>query len=88
MPPGCDMDDWLTCFRSGLWRLEYGWKLSVEGHKRYFTEFMPLLHDTKHEVLGSHEDESWYLVYIGTKAESRGRGYARSLIESVTQKVT
>lgn len=87
MPPGCNMDDTLTCFRSGMWRLQYGCKLSAEGHKRYFSEFVPLLHDTKHEVLGSREDDSWYLVYIGTKPESRGKGFARSLIESISQKV-
>ena len=81
------MDDTLTCFRSGMWRLQYGCKLSAEGHKRYFSEFVPLLHDTKHEVLGSREDDSWYLVYIGTKPESRGKGFARSLIESISQKV-
>jgi GNAT superfamily N-acetyltransferase len=88
MPPGRDMDDWLTCFRSGMWRLEYGWKFTPEAHTRYFREFMPLLHKTKHEVLGSRESESWYLVYVGTKPESRGKGYARALIQGVTQKVS
>jgi ribosomal protein S18 acetylase RimI-like enzyme len=87
MPPGRDIDDWLTCFRSGMWRLEYGWKLSPEAHTRYFREFVPLLHKTKQEVLGPREDESWYLVYVGTKPESRGKGYARALIEAVTRKV-
>lgn len=88
MPPGQNMDDWLTCFRSGMWRLQYGFKMSAEGHKRYFREFVPLLHETKHEVLGDREDESWYLVYIGTKPHARGKGYARALIESVTKKVS
>lgn len=88
MPPGKDMDDWLTSFRSGMWRLEYGWKFSPEAHTRYFREFVPLLHNTKQEVLGSREHESWYLVYVGTKAENRGKGYARMLIEDVTRKVS
>ena len=88
MPPGRDIDDWLTSFRSGMWRLEYGWKFSPEAHTRYFKEFVPLLHRTKHEVLGPREDESWYLVYIGTKPESRGKGYAKALIEAVTREVS
>lgn len=88
MPPGRVVDDWLTCFRSGMWRLEYGWKLGTEAHTRYFREFIPLLHRTKQEVLGSRERDSWYLVYIGTRPGSRGRGYARALIEGVTQKVS
>lgn len=87
MPPGQTMDDWLTGFRSGMWRLEYGWGFSPEGHTRYFREFQPLLHQTKHDVLGNVEDEAWYLVYIGTKPEARGKGYARALIESVTKVV-
>lgn len=84
MPPGKNMDDYLTMFRSGMWRLYY--RLSAEGKKRFFTEFLPLLHDTKHAVLGEHDDDSWYLVYIGTRPSSRGRGYARKLIEHVTRK--
>lgn len=88
MPPGQTMDDWLTGFRSGMWRLEYGWGFSPEGHARYFREFQPLLHQTKHDVLGNVEDEAWYLVYIGTRPEARGKGYARALIESVTNVVS
>ncbi len=88
MPPGQTMDDWLTGFRSGMWRLEYGRGFSPEGHTRYFREFQPLLHQTKHDVLGNVEDEAWYLVYIGTKPEARGKGYARALIESVTKVVS
>jgi ribosomal protein S18 acetylase RimI-like enzyme len=85
MPPGNNMDDWFTIFRSGMWRLKF--QLSTEGKKRFFEEFLPLLHKTKEEVLGARDDESWYLVYIGTRPESRGKGYARKLIEHVTNKV-
>ena len=77
------MDDILTIVRSGLWRLNY--QLSSEGRKRFFSEFFPLLHDTKAQVLGARDDESWYLVYIGTKPSGRGKGYARKVIEYVTR---
>ncbi|KAF1989119.1 hypothetical protein K402DRAFT_402304 [Aulographum hederae CBS 113979] len=83
MPPGKNMDDFWTNLRCGMWRLNY--KLSSEGKKRYFDEFMPLLHDTKASVMGPRDNDSWYLVYIGTKPSSRGRGYARRLIEDVTE---
>lgn len=82
MPPGQNMDDWMTIMRSGMWRLNY--RLSAEGKFRFFNEFFPLLHDTKHEVLGDRDDESWYLVYIGTKAAARGKGLARKLIDHVS----
>jgi len=83
LPPGKNIDDWLTIIRSGMWRLN--WKLSKEGRIRFFDEFLPLLHDTKQEVLGERDHTSWYLNYIGTKAEARGRGYARKLIEYVSK---
>ncbi|KAI9878400.1 MAG: hypothetical protein M1830_000962, partial [Pleopsidium flavum] len=52
---------------------------------RFFHEFLPLLHDTKHNVLAERDADSWYLVYVGTRASARGKGYARKLIEDVTK---
>ena len=85
MNPGANMDNFCTMFRSGMF--SFHWKLSKEGRKRFFDEFLPLLHNTKHEVLGKEEARSWYLVYIGTRPGSRGKGYAKALIENLTQKV-
>lgn len=82
MPPGSNMDDYLTMLRSGMWRLNY--RLSAEGKRRFFTEFLPLLHDTKHATLGARDDSSWYLVYIGTSTRGRGKGHASKLIRHVT----
>lgn len=79
------MDDWLTIFRSGMWRLQY--KLSREGKMRFFNEFLPLLHEAKTAALGPRDNEAWYLVYIGTRSDSRGKGYCRKLIEHVTKQV-
>lgn len=83
MPPGQNMDDYLTICRSGLWRLNY--RLSAEGKRRFFSEFFPLLHDTMHATLGDRELETWYLVYLGTRPAGRGKGHARKLIEHVTK---
>ena len=83
MPPGNNMDDMLTILRSGMWRLN--WLLSPEGRKRFFGEFFPLLNGTKMRVLGERDEESWYLVYIGTRPSGRGKGYARGVIEYVTR---
>ena len=79
------MDDWITIVRSGMYKFRY--KLSKEGRKRFFDEFLPLLHNTKLEVMKEHDQNSWYLVYIGTKPGSRGNGYARTLIEQNTKQV-
>ncbi|KAL9127754.1 MAG: hypothetical protein Q9217_003437 [Psora testacea] len=83
MPPGKNMDDWITVIRSGMYKFRY--KLSKEGRKRFFHEFLPLLHNTKLDVMKEHDQNSWYLVYIGTKPGSRGKGYASALIEYTTR---
>lgn len=79
MPPSAaDMDTLLVTLRSGLWRLHY--KLCAEGRHRFFTEFFPLLHHTKAAVLGAREPEAYYLVYLGTRESSRGKGLARAVL--------
>jgi GNAT superfamily N-acetyltransferase len=85
MPPGKNMDDIWTILRSGMWRLWY--KLSSEGKTRFYNEFLPLLHHTKHDVMGARDDDSYYLVYLGSKPSARGKGYAKKLIEHMTAKV-
>lgn len=85
MPPKKNMDDFCTMLRSGMYSLN--WKLSKEGRKRFFDDFLPLLHNTKRQILGKDDDNAWYLVYIGTKPGSRGKGYARRLIEYTTKQV-
>lgn len=80
------MDDLWTILRSGMWRLWY--KLSSEGKARFYDEFLPLLHDTKHSVMGDRDDDSYYLVYLGSKPSARGKGYARKLIEHMTVTVS
>jgi len=39
-------------------------------------------------VLAEREANSWYLVYLGTHPDARGRGYARKLVEYITSKVS
>lgn len=80
------MDDQMTMFRSGMWTLNF--KLSRDGRRRFHKEFLPLLHYTKSEVLGDLDNNSWYLVYIGTKPGAQKKGYARMLIEYVTNQVS
>jgi GNAT superfamily N-acetyltransferase len=69
-----------------MWRLYF--QLSPEGKKRYFDEIVPRLHDAKVEVLGDREDEAWVLAYLGTKPNSRGRGYAARLLQDMMARVS
>ncbi|KAI9712863.1 MAG: hypothetical protein M1828_001532 [Chrysothrix sp. TS-e1954] len=83
MPPGTHMNDFLTILRSGLyWSM---FKLTSEGRHRLFKEFFPLLHATKKLVMGDRDEDSYYLVYIGTAPAARGRGLAKELIEHTTR---
>lgn len=82
MPPKQNMDDWMTILKSGMWRLYY--QLGKESKARYFNEFLPKLHDAKAEVMGDRDENSWYLIYIGTVPEARGKGYSRKLVQYVT----
>ncbi|KAI9679420.1 MAG: hypothetical protein M1817_005442 [Caeruleum heppii] len=84
LPPGTEIDGWLTTLRSGLWRLYY--KLSREGRRRFFAEFLPLLHHTKRDVLGVRDADSYYLVYLGTRPGEQRKGYGKALIQHVTEK--
>lgn len=86
MPPGKNIDDWYTVLRSGMWRLYF--QLSSEGRQRYYNEMLPLLHDTKAEVLGERDDNAYYLVYLGTKPHARGRGYAGKLLRTMIARVS
>ena len=85
MPPGKEFDDFCAQLWSGLLFLRF--KLSKEGRIRFYDEFMPLLHEMKHEVLVKDDPRTWYLVYIGTKPESRGKGYAKAVVEFTTKQV-
>jgi hypothetical protein len=87
MPPGKDLDGWWTALRSGLWRLHF--QLSTECRRRYYAELLPLLEHTKLEVMAQRgvADDSYYLLYLGTKPGARCRGYARKLLEHMLVKV-
>jgi GNAT superfamily N-acetyltransferase len=86
LPPGANVDGWWVMLRSGLWRVYF--MLSPEGRRRYYDELLPLLNNTKLEVMGKRDNDCYYLVYLGTKPNARGRGYARRLLEDMTKKVS
>ncbi|KAF4467616.1 hypothetical protein FALBO_5503 [Fusarium albosuccineum] len=84
LPPGKQTEDWWTVLRSGMWRLYY--RLSAEGRRRYYNEMLPVLNQTKEEVMGERDKDCYYLVYIGTKPKSQGKGYAGKLIRDMVAK--
>jgi ribosomal protein S18 acetylase RimI-like enzyme len=48
---------------------------------------IPVLDQTKEEVMGERNQDCYYLVYIGTKPNAQGRGYAGKLIRDMVAKV-
>ena len=92
MPPGATYASWRTLVCRGAARLlrlhvQTRWQLSREGTVRLLEEFFPLLHATKQEVLAERDPSAWYLVYLGTRPEARGRGLAKRLISEVMKQV-
>ncbi|UNI21652.1 hypothetical protein JDV02_007624 [Purpureocillium takamizusanense] len=82
-PPGKFNDDWWATLWSGTWRLWY--QLPSEARRRFFTELVPALHDARKQVMGDLNNDCWYLGYIGTKPNARGRGYASKLIGAMAE---
>ena len=87
MPPGKNIDGFMPMLVSGMNRFNFWFHVSKEGCKRFFDDFLPRLHQEKQDVLKADDNNSWYLVYIGTKPESRGKGYAGDLIAHTAKKV-
>ncbi|ODQ63618.1 hypothetical protein NADFUDRAFT_84257 [Nadsonia fulvescens var. elongata DSM 6958] len=83
MPPGKNMDQYWSMLRSGMWRLWFMY--GAEGRKRFFSDYLPIMRNAKKKVLGEFDDNSWYLIYLGTIPQARGKGHARKLIEHVTR---
>jgi ribosomal protein S18 acetylase RimI-like enzyme len=90
MPPGTNMDSYFDMLMKGVLMRGIGvlMKLSKEGRVRLFKEFIPLLHDTKAEILKERDETSWYLVYLGTHSRARGKGLAKKLVREITKKVS
>lgn len=82
MPPNTQMDDTLTFLRSSFWRFTL---ITAKRHQSFKTPF-PLLHQTKAGVLGARDNDSYYLVYIGTKEASRGQGLATKMVANVARR--
>ncbi len=82
LPPGADTTDWITSLRSGEWKLLF--KLGKEGRRIIFDEYESVLENVKLDILKDRDENSWYLTYIGTLPCARGKGFARKLINTVT----
>ena len=86
MTPGQHLEAWWHILRSGIWKLSY--LLPAKVRNRLFVDFFPALHDTMVEVLGERASQCYYLTYIGTKPNSRKKGYAGSIIKHMMQQAS
>lgn len=62
-------------------------QLPGECRNRYYKEVLPQLSRTLVDVLGDRATKCYYLVYVGTKPNARGKGYAKKLIRHMIAKV-
>lgn len=77
LPPDSDWN-WKTYWRSGLWLL---WlRLGREGRTRFFGSWDTLMEGMT-SIMGTRASTTWILADLGTKKSSRGRGYAKKVME-------
>lgn len=81
LPPAVKVDSGLIMtLRSGMWRLNY--LFGPETKHRFFNEFVASSSAEKKRILNGRD--IWYLMYLGTRPEARGKGHSRTLIQFVT----
>lgn len=68
---------WKTYWKSKMWILY--WQFGSEGRKRFFGSWDTLAEGMT-KIMGERADSTWTLTDLGTRSESRGRGYASRLI--------
>jgi len=78
MPPGRRVDNPATLLPAGL--ISILWNIGIQGCRRMLLEFGPQSDDAKAKGLKNGE-KYYYLFFIATKKEKRGKGLSTALIK-------
>ncbi|KAK4893115.1 hypothetical protein LTR27_008455 [Elasticomyces elasticus] len=79
LPPGKRVDNPWTLIPAGVFGVL--WKLGIGGCRRMLLEYEPLTDAARRKALGDQKD-FYYIFFVATKAEARGRGLCSALIKS------
>jgi ribosomal protein S18 acetylase RimI-like enzyme len=84
LPPGKTVDNPQTLIPAGLFRVL--WKLGFVGCWRMLGEYEPKTGAARRRTLGSFAKKFYYLFFVATREDARGRGLAGQLIGELQEK--
>ncbi|KAK5132609.1 hypothetical protein LTR08_008808 [Meristemomyces frigidus] len=85
MPPGCRADNPFTLLQAGL--LGVLWNIGLKGVWRMLAEFGPMTDAVKAKGLKGRT-KYYYVFFVATHAEARGRGHSSALIRDAQARAT
>ncbi|KAK5122331.1 hypothetical protein LTR85_004242 [Meristemomyces frigidus] len=83
MPPGCRVDNPWTLLPAGI--LKVTWKLGLKGCWRMLGEYAPVTDAAKAKGLKG-EKSYYYLFFLATKEDCRGKGLSSALIKKAKER--
>jgi ribosomal protein S18 acetylase RimI-like enzyme len=84
LPPGKSVDNPWTLIPAGLFSVL--WRLGVRGCWRMLGEFEPATSAVRRRVLGGYQRNFFYLFFVATREDTRGRGLSSALIRRLQER--
>jgi GNAT superfamily N-acetyltransferase len=84
LPPGKSVDNFWTLIPAGLFSVL--WKLGVKGWWRMVGAFEPATGAVRRRVLGPHKVNFYYLFFVATREDARGKVLSSALIRRLQER--
>jgi GNAT superfamily N-acetyltransferase len=84
LPPGKSVDNPWTLIPAGLFSVL--WRLGVKGCWRMFGEYEPATGAVRRKALGVYQGNFYYLFFVATREDKRGRGLSSALIKGLLER--
>jgi GNAT superfamily N-acetyltransferase len=84
LPPGKSVDNPWTLIPAGLFSVL--WNLGLKGCWRMLGEFEPATGAVRRRVLGVYQGNFYYLFFVATREDARGKGLSSALIERLQER--
>jgi GNAT superfamily N-acetyltransferase len=84
LPPGKSVDNLWTLIPAGLFSVL--WRLGLRGCWRMLGEFEPATSAVRRRVLGVYRANFYYLFFVATREDKRGKGLSSALIRRLQER--
>jgi GNAT superfamily N-acetyltransferase len=84
LPPGKSVDNPWTLIPAGLFSVL--WRLGLKGCWRILGEYEPATGAVRRKVLGVYQANFYYLFFVATREDARGRGLSSALIKRLQER--